>query len=145
MTNIGIEEEGMERIRVGQEEIVIRAASEELLAVEVEMPPGGGPPMMHRHAAAEVYRVERGELTIYLDGRRIPAPAGAVVPIPGGAEHTIRNESDSDALAYVVFTPGAEMERFMRAAAELTDPAIEEVLALATRHGVEMTGPIPVA
>jgi mannose-6-phosphate isomerase-like protein (cupin superfamily) len=115
----------------------------------VAMPPGGGPPVMHRHAAAEVYRVERGELVVYLDRgegvRRIPAPAGDVVLIPGWAPHTIRNESDADASAFVVFTPGAEMERFMRAAAELADPAIEEVLALAARHGVEMTGPVPAA
>ena len=40
-----------------------------LLALEVLMPPGGGPPMLHRHEPAELYRVERGELTFYLGGR----------------------------------------------------------------------------
>ncbi|HEY8583438.1 MAG TPA: hypothetical protein VIL49_10845, partial [Capillimicrobium sp.] len=50
-----------ERFRVGADEIRLRvtsAASEgELLAAEVTMPAGGGPPLLHRHASAEVYRV----------------------------------------------------------------------------------------
>jgi mannose-6-phosphate isomerase-like protein (cupin superfamily) len=70
----------MERIRVGHDDITIHVDSEEsggaLLAVEVRMPPGGGPPAMHRHPSAEVYRVERGELAIYREDERIPAPAG---------------------------------------------------------------------
>ena len=34
----------------------------------------------------------------------------------GGAAHTVRNESDADAHAHVIFAPGGEMEAFMRAA-----------------------------
>ena len=37
-----------------------------LLAFEIRMPPGGGPPGLHRHAAAELYRVERGEFAFYV-------------------------------------------------------------------------------
>lgn len=138
---------GGETIRVGAEEVVVRAAGADtdgaLLAVEVTMPPGGGPPGLHRHPSAELYRVDRGELAIYREEggavRRIAAPAGAVVPIPGGAAHTVRNESDADAHAHVVFAPGGEMEAFMRAAATATGPA--EVMALAARHGVELLQP----
>jgi mannose-6-phosphate isomerase-like protein (cupin superfamily) len=118
----------------------------------VEFQAGGGPPLLHRHAPQEVYRVERGELTIYLEEagqvRRIPSPAGAVVHIPAGRVHTVRNESENNALAYVVFTPGAEMERFVRAAARLGAdrvPAADDLLALAGSHGIEMVGPAPVA
>ena len=136
-----------ETIRVGAEDVVVRAAGADtdgaLLAVEVTMPPGGGPPGLHRHPSAELYRVDRGELAIYReDGgtvHRIAAPAGAVVPIPGGAAHTVRNESDADAHAHVVFAPGGEMEAFMRAAATATGPA--EVMALTARHGVELLQP----
>ena len=39
--------------------------------------------------------------------------------------------------------PGEPMERFARAAAALDAPTMADVLELATRHGVEMTGPIP--
>jgi Cupin domain len=111
------------------------------------MPPGGGPPGLHRHAAAEVYRVERGELTLYVeddDGAlaRVVAGPGSVVPIRGGREHTIRNEGRTEACASVVFAPGAEIERFLRAAAGApADPAA--VAAVAARHGIEMTRPLP--
>ena len=139
--------ETVERIRVGTEEVTVRAdgatTGGALLAVEVTMPPGGGPRGLHRHPSAELYRIDRGDLAIYRekDGavRRIAAAAGAVVPIPGGAAHTVRNESDADAHAHVVFAPGGEMEAFMRAAATVTEPAA--VIALAARHGVELVQP----
>jgi mannose-6-phosphate isomerase-like protein (cupin superfamily) len=145
----------METMQVGSDRITFRVTSEEsggaLLAAEVEMPAGGGPPVMHRHVASEVYRVEEGELAIYVEEsgggvRRIRATPGSVVHIAGGRAHTIRNESEAGARAYVTFVPGARLERFVRAAARLAadgPPAMAEVLALAERHGVEMTGPVP--
>jgi oxalate decarboxylase/phosphoglucose isomerase-like protein (cupin superfamily) len=144
-----------ERFRIGHDTVAVRVASAStrgaLLAAEVEIPAGGGPPLMHRHDADEVYRLERGELMLYVedDGgcvTRVAARPGDVVHIPGGRAHTVRNESSAEARAYVVFTPGDAMERFLRAAAQLaTDaaPGMEEVLALAARHGIEMTGPVP--
>ena len=136
-----------ERIRVGTEEVLVRASGEDthgaLLAIEVTMPPGGGPPALHRHPSAELYRIEEGELAVYRETggavERIPAPAGSVVVIPGGAAHTIRNESGADARAHVVFAPGTEMEAFMRAAASASAP--DEVMALAARHGIEPAQP----
>jgi mannose-6-phosphate isomerase-like protein (cupin superfamily) len=132
----------MDILSVGTDELTFRVTSEEsdgaLLAVEVRLPAGGGPPALHRHAAAEIYRVERGELAIYVEDDRIAAGPGAVVSIPGGRAHTVRNETEADAHAYVVFAPGAEIERFMRAAGALAEPAPAEVMALAERHGIEM-------
>jgi O-acetyl-ADP-ribose deacetylase (regulator of RNase III) len=69
-----------------------------------------------------------------------------VVPLPGGTPHTGRNQSDADAVAFVVHTPGPVMEGFTRAAAAVAiagSSSIEDVLSLAERHGVEMLGPIP--
>lgn len=122
-----------------------------LFAAEVQMAPGGGPPVMHRHAPGELYHVLAGEFAFYIEDeygvvRRSTASAGEVVPIPGGRPHTIRNESPADARAFVVHAPGEQMERFACAAAALASngsPSIEDVLELAGRHGVEMTGPIP--
>ena len=134
-----------DRLQVGADELTFRVTSEQsngaLLAIEVRLPAGGGPPALHRHAPAEVYRVERGELAIYVEDDagevgRIAASPGSVVHIPGGRAHTVRNESDADGHAYVVFSPGTEIERFMRAAGALVDPA--EIAALAERHGIEM-------
>ena len=144
-----------ERIHVGSDELVFRVPSAAtdgaLLAVEVLIPAGGGPPALHRHAPEEVYRVERGELAIYLEDeaaeiRRHRARPGDVVHMPGGRAHTVRNESEEEALAYVVFTPGDGFERFIPAAGELGaagPPAMEDVLRLAASHGVEITGRVP--
>ena len=100
----------------------------ELAVLRVTIPPSGGPPMLHRHEAFELYRLRRGELAFYLergDGAvtRTLAGPGAVIPIRGGLEHMVRNESDEEAEATVVFTPGASMERFVRAAAKPADGA----------------------
>jgi quercetin dioxygenase-like cupin family protein len=128
-----------EIIILGREEIAVRLTCDEtggqLLALDVTMPPGGGPPGLHRHAAAEVYRVLEGEFAVYLGDERVVAPAGSVFHIAGGREHTIRNESDAPARGYVTFIgDAAPMERFLRSAA-----AGEDVMELAQRHGIEVT------
>src|SRR5262249_2540660 len=54
-----------ECLRLGLDEITVLATCAQtagaLFAVEVRMPPGGGPPVMHRHAPGEVYYVLEGE------------------------------------------------------------------------------------
>jgi mannose-6-phosphate isomerase-like protein (cupin superfamily) len=136
---------------VGSDQISFELTSEQsqgdLAVVEVRLPPGGGQPMLHRHDPFELYRVRSGELAIYLESEdgvvtRTVARPGTVVPIGGGLEHTVRNESDEEVEAVVVFSPGEQMERFGRAAGELGRhgaPAPDEVLALAREHGIEIT------
>ena len=135
-------------LTVGGDEVTIRVTGSQsdgaLLALEVRIPPGGGPPALHRHDPFELYRVESGKLAFYVadDGgavtRSLTGPGG-VVAIPGGCEHTVRNESAAESRAFVVFSPGAEFERFVRAAA-----VSDDVSALAAAHGVEMTRPLEV-
>jgi mannose-6-phosphate isomerase-like protein (cupin superfamily) len=149
-----------EQLTLGPDHYTVLATGEqtggEIFAVEVRMAPGGGPPVMHRHAPAEIYHVTAGEFAFYVgepDGtvRRFVAGAGDVVPLRGGTPHTIRNEGDVDARAFVVHSPAAVMERFSRAAAELAastpgePPVMEDILELAARHGVKLLGPVPVA
>jgi mannose-6-phosphate isomerase-like protein (cupin superfamily) len=155
MDMLPVDRASCEHLRLGTDEITVLATSGQtggdIFAVEIRMPPGGGPPVLHRHAPSEIYHVQTGELTFYVgdasgDVRRVTAIAGDVVPLAGGTPHTIRNESSDDAVAFVVHSPGATMEGFARAAAALAEhgtPAMEDVLALAERHGVEMLGPIP--
>lgn len=144
-----------EQLRLGADQVTILATSAQtggaLFAVEIRMPPGGGPPVLHRHEPGEVYYVLDGEFTFYTGGptapvRRLTAAAGEVVPLAGGTPHTIRNESDADAVAFVVHAPGAPMEDFTRAAAALAvegTPTMEAVLNVAAQHGIELLGPIP--
>jgi mannose-6-phosphate isomerase-like protein (cupin superfamily) len=144
-----------ERLQLGTDEITVLATCAQtggaLFAVQVRMPPGGGPPVMHRHEPGEVYYVTEGEFTFYLAAegaplRRVTAAAGDVMPLAGGTPHTIRNESSADAVAFVVHAPGAPMEGFSRAAAALAAdgaPSMDAVLAIAAQNGIELLGPIP--
>lgn len=141
----------MNTLTVGGDAVRFRVTSEQssgtLVAIDVRMQPGGGPPMLHRHAPTELYRVDEGELTFYVedaDGivRRTSARAGDVICIPARREHTIRNESPEPARALVVFSPGRPMERFARDAAALSAPRSDDVLALAAANGIEITRPV---
>lgn len=141
-----------ECLRLGADEVRVLATTDQtggaLFAVEVRMPPGGGPPVMHRHDPGEIYFVRSGTFTFYLGGgdepaRRVTASAGDVVPLAGGTPHTVRNESGADAVAEVVHAPGAPMEGFTRAVVALDAPTLDDVLAAAERSGIEMLGPIP--
>jgi mannose-6-phosphate isomerase-like protein (cupin superfamily) len=135
-----------EQLTVGADELRFRVTSADsdgaLVAFEIRMPPGGGPPALHRHEPAELYRVEHGEFAFYIgadDGQvtRSTAGPGEVVAIPRGREHTVRNESAGESAAFVVLAPGAEFERFVRAAA-----AGGDIAALAAAHGIEITRPL---
>lgn len=155
MDMLPVDRDRAERWRLGTDEIVVLATGEQtggaIFAVEIRMPPGGGPPVMHRHQPGEIYRVLAGEFTFYLGDpagavRRVTAGPGDVVPLAGGTPHTIRNESSADAVAFVVHSPAVSMEGFSRAAAALAatgSPTMAQVLALAEEHGIELLGPIP--
>jgi mannose-6-phosphate isomerase-like protein (cupin superfamily) len=155
MDTLPVDRPAAERFQLGTDEITVLATSAQtrgdLFAVEVRMPPGGGPPVIHQHNPSEIYYVLEGEFTFYVGDtdstpRQVTAGPGDVVPLPGGTPHTVRNNSDKDAVAFVVHTPGQVMEGFSRAAAAIATgggPSIEDVLSLAERHGIEMLGPIP--
>jgi uncharacterized RmlC-like cupin family protein len=77
---------------------------------------------------------------------RATAGPGDVVPLAGGLPHTIRNESDRPAVAFVVHAPGAPMEGFARAVADAAvagPPDMATVLQIAARSGIELLGPVP--
>jgi len=154
MDMLPVENKNPEVLRLGTEQVTVLATSAQtgdaLFAVGIRMAPGGGPPVMHRHDPGEVYFVIEGEFTFYVgldsDVRRVTASAGNVVPLAGGTPHTIRNESNTDAVAFVVHAPGPPMEGFTRAAAALAgagEPSMDAVLAMAAHHGIDLLGPIP--
>jgi mannose-6-phosphate isomerase-like protein (cupin superfamily) len=155
MDKLPVDSDTSERLMLGTDVLTLCATSEEtggaLFAAEVRMSPGGGPPVMHRHEPGEVYYVLEGEFTFYTGGfgtpaRRATVGRGQTVALAGGTPHTIRNESDADAVAFVVHAPGAPMENFSRAAAALAtdgEVSMDAVLAIAQRHGIELLGEIP--
>jgi mannose-6-phosphate isomerase-like protein (cupin superfamily) len=119
MDMLFVDRPAAERFQLGTDEITVLATSAQtrgnLYAVEVKMPPGGGPPVIHQHNPSEIYYVLEGEFTFYVGDtdstpRQVTAGPGEVVPLPGGTPHTVRNHSDKDAVAFVVHTPGQVME-----------------------------------
>ena len=155
MDKLPVDSATSERLILGTDELTVLAASGEtdgaLFAVEIRMPPGGGPPVMHRHKPGEVYYVIEGQFTFYTGGfgsppQRVNVGAGQTVALAGGTPHTVRNESDADAVAFVVHAPGAPMENFSRAASALAadgSVSMEAVFAIAQRHGIELLGETP--
>lgn len=155
MDKIPADRSGAERLILGTDELTVVARGADtggaLFAHEMRMPPGGGPPVMHRHAPGEIYYVLAGEFAFYVGDpqqavRRITAGANEIVSLAGGTPHTIRNETAEDARAFVVHAPAAVMENFSYAASalaadgELDMPA---ALDLASRSGIELLGPVP--
>ena len=148
MDKLPVDYDTAERLMLGSDQITVLATcaqtNDALFAVEVRMPPGGGPPVMHRHAPGEVYYVTEGEFTFYTvdehdsvqrgHRRRRRGRAARRRHSPHGPQRV-----DADAVAFVVHAPGAPMEHFIRAAAELAatgNPSMEAVLAVAAaeRH-----------
>jgi quercetin dioxygenase-like cupin family protein len=73
--------------------------------------PGARVPGEHLHPSLhERFTVERGELTVVRDGRRMTLHAGESADIEPGTWHDWWNESDADAVVRVEVTPG---ERFV--------------------------------
>jgi len=157
MDMLPVDRDAAERLTMGTDELVVLSSCAQtggaIFAGLLRMPPGGGAPVMHRHAPAEVYHVLEGEFAFHVgheDGtvERIVVRAGQVMPLAGGTPHTIRNESDVDAVAFMVHAPGASMEGFSRAAAALAaggEPSMSAVLEIAEEHGIELLGPVPEA
>jgi quercetin dioxygenase-like cupin family protein len=154
MDKLPVDRATAERFHLGGDEVTVLATCADtggaLFAVEIRMPPGGGPPVLHRHAPGEIYHVLEGEFTFYTveDGvaLRWTAGPGDVVPLAGGVPHTVRNESAAPAVAFVVHAPGAPMEGFLRAVmahtAEGGGPDMATALAIAAENGIEMLGPV---
>ena len=95
-----------------------RDTSDKLLVVEVTVSPGGGPPVLHRHAYSEVFLFQEGEFEIStvdedytLSTMRVGA--GDTMSIPSMAWHNFKNVGASPGRFIVVHSP-AVMEGFLR-------------------------------
>ena len=142
------------RRSVGGAELTVLATTQEtngdLFAVELRMPPGGGPPVMHRHAPSEVYRILSGEFTFYLTG-----PTGHHPPrgrAGGGGDDRRKRPAHCPqrvgrgcgrrAGSRARRAHGGVPAARPRLAAD-HEPTIDEVLAIAERNGIELLGPVP--
>ncbi|WP_152690725.1 cupin domain-containing protein [Jiangella alkaliphila] len=66
-----------------------------IFAVETRMPPGGGPPIMHRHEPGEIYHVLSGEFSGALPGAPMEGFIRAAAALAaGGAEPSMADVLD---------------------------------------------------
>jgi quercetin dioxygenase-like cupin family protein len=118
--------------------------------IEHLAPRGAGSPLHVHSREDEWFYVIEGELTLWVDGETIKAPAGSFVFGPKGIPHTFIVSSEQ--ARFLLVTEPAGFEEFMRAVGEpaprleIPPPATEppDVAALtaaAAGFGIEITGP----
>jgi len=104
-----------------------RHTSGNLLIIEVNVPPGGGPPVLHRHGYAEAFLFEEGEFEVStvdedyaLSTFRVKA--GDTVSVPSMVWHNFKNVGATPGRFVAVHSP-AVMEDFMRELGRQIDDA----------------------
>jgi mannose-6-phosphate isomerase-like protein (cupin superfamily) len=95
-----------------------RDTSGNLLVLEVTVPPGGGPPVLHRHEYSEIFLFQEGEFEIStVDEDYSPTTfrvgAGDTVSVPSMVWHNFENVGATPGRFTAVHSP-AVMEDFMR-------------------------------
>jgi quercetin dioxygenase-like cupin family protein len=111
-----------------------------LMALVTIVPPGEGPPLRTHANEDECLVVLGGRMRFRLGDDIEDAPAGSLVYVPRGAEHTWQNVGDSPARMLVLFTPSG-MERFFERFASLDTSGPDAFLRAADGTGMEVVGP----
>lgn len=104
-----------------------------------------GPPMHIHHDAAEAFFVLEGAYLMFLEDRNEECPPGTFVYVPRGTAHTFKVVSEVPGKKLNLFTPAA-MQGFFEelAAAEAAGAVLPEDLeAIASRHHMQVVGPVP--
>jgi quercetin dioxygenase-like cupin family protein len=126
--------------------------------VEIQVPPGGGPPPLHTHPVHESFCVIEGDVCVFQEDpegkvvKKEPDP-GTVVHVRSGVPHTFRNLSGRPARVWAVFAPAAMMEAFFTQAGVPHDPSgggtvagadeIGRVMQVGERLGMRLLQPPP--
>ena len=121
-----------------------------VMVTEQTAPRGSGSPLHVHHNEDEWFYVTEGELSFWVGGRLIEAPAGSFVYGPRDIPHTFTVTSSE--ARFLLVTEPAGFEGFMRTLSEpapsLTipppatePPDFEKLAATAAEYGIEILGP----
>lgn len=147
MKSVVVPPGGGRPIDLGSFAMTLKASAEETAGVvsvlEAEEPPGFGPPLHIHHDAAEAFYVLEGEYVMFIEDEEHICPAGTFLFIQQGTRHGFRVGSvPSRKLNF--FFPAAMVGYFDELSAALArGEADGELDAIATRHHMEIVGPVP--
>jgi quercetin dioxygenase-like cupin family protein len=134
--------------------VTIKASAEttagSLAVIEHLAPRGSGSPLHVHTREDEWFYVIEGELTLWVGGETIVAPAGSFAFGPKGIPHTFTVSSEE--ARFLLVAEPAGFDRFVRAVGEpaqrleipppATDPPdVAALTAIAAEYGIEITGP----
>ena len=111
---------------------------------------GAGSPLHVHNREDEWFYVMEGELTFWVGGKVIEAPAGSFVYGPRGIPHTFTVSSEE--ARFLLVTEPAGLEGMLRALGEparsrtippppSTPPDMERIVQVCAEHGIEILGP----
>lgn len=106
-------------------------------------PAGSGPPRHIHEKEDEAFILLSGVCEFWLEGQTFTRGAGEAIFIPRGREHTFRVVGDEPCRHLVTLTPGG-FEGFFgdMARGRFRIPEdMEQINAVAARHGLRFTGP----
>ncbi len=132
----------------------IKASAEEtggrVAVIHHAGPQGSGSPLHVHHHENEWFYILDGELTIWVDGQVIRAPAGSFVFGPQDTPHTFTVSSASGA-RFLLVTEPAGFEAFMRSCAKPAQsltlpppsdpPDLQQMTTIAAQYGIDILGP----
>ncbi len=127
-----------------------KTTSGRVAVIEHLAPQGSGSPLHIHHREDEWFYVIDGELTLWVGGKVIVAPAGSFVFGPRGIPHTFTVTSAE--ARFLLVTEPAGFEGFLRALSEpataltlppasVQPPDPERMMAVAAEYGLEIIGP----
>jgi mannose-6-phosphate isomerase-like protein (cupin superfamily) len=118
---------------------------------EAFVTPGGGPPLHVHSREEEGFYILDGAITFQIGDQRVVAGPGVFVNMPVGTPHTFKNESGQPARMLISIAPAGLEQMFFeigqpvppgaRTAPPPTREAIEKLLAVAPRYGIEIKLP----
>jgi quercetin dioxygenase-like cupin family protein len=120
---------------------------------EALVPPGGGPPPHVHSREEEAFYVLEGEITFYVEDKRLVASTGMFANLPVGTLHSFKNESSRPARMLISVAPAGLEKMFFESGVPLpegsttalppTKADIEKLLEVAPRYGIEIRLPGP--
>ena len=102
-------------------------------------PPGGGPPPHYHEDEDELFMVQEGQVSFFINGEWNEAGPGSVLFVPRGTVHMFRNKGSAPSRMLVMAQPSGFEIFFARCAEEFKRPGgpdMDRIAAISAEHGI---------